>query len=157
MAEHPAAALVVGFDSRPESAGALAAAADLAGRLGAVLHVVHAVDFGDYPVDPEGADWEDGARTTLDAEREAVSAALAGRDLSWTFRAWRGDPTAALLRAAEEADALMIVVGTRGEGWRGALEHLLAPSVPHRIISRGHRPVLVVRHHDGSHPPPPAL
>lgn len=49
-----------------------------------------------------------------------------------------------LARAAEDHDALLIVVGTRGEGLRAAILRLIEPSVSHRVINRQDRPVLVV-------------
>jgi hypothetical protein len=52
---HRLAALVVGHDRFPESDHALTTAADLAGRLHAFVHVVHAVCLDDYPVDPDAA------------------------------------------------------------------------------------------------------
>jgi len=142
----PLATLVVGYDRRPESQYALREAADLGRRLGAQLQVVHAVDVSDYPVDPDSFDWEQRARQALDEERVAVSAALSHQMAGWSYRAGYGDPAELLVAVAEETDALMIIVGSRGEGWRAALDRLLSPSVSHRVIQRCHRPVLVVSH-----------
>ena len=69
----PQATLVVGYDRRPESQDALRVAAGLAERMDAELHVVHAVDLTDYPIDPDGFDWEQRARDALDEERAAVA------------------------------------------------------------------------------------
>ena len=129
--------MVVGFDKRPQSAAALGVAADVGRRVGARLHVVHAVDLRDYPIDPDSVDWDGQARRTLSAERAAVAAALGGYGPGWDFRAWKGEPAHALIACAEEVDAVMIVVGTRGEGWRSVVERLLSPSVSHRLIGRG--------------------
>lgn len=49
-----------------------------------------------------------------------------------------------LARAADEHDALMIVVGSRGEGLRRALARLAGPSVSHGVIGHQRHPVLVV-------------
>ncbi|MDT7554736.1 MAG: hypothetical protein QOI16_3272 [Pseudonocardiales bacterium] len=61
---------------------------------------------------------------------------------SWTCHAARGHPVSLLTVVATEHDALIIIVGTRGEGFRAALERLLGRSVSHGgVIHRQHRPV----------------
>jgi nucleotide-binding universal stress UspA family protein len=140
----PGTALVLGHGRDPASALALRVAADLARRLHAHLHVVHGVDLGDYPIDPDAADWEDQARRALAEQRRAVATALAGTDRTWTYHAARGSPAALLASVAEEHDALMIIVGTRGEGFLAHLDRLLGGSVSHGVIRGQHRPVLVV-------------
>jgi nucleotide-binding universal stress UspA family protein len=55
-----------------------------------------------------------------------------------------GDPASELTRVATDQHALVIVLGTRGEGVRQALSRLIEPSVSHGVIGRQHRPVLVV-------------
>ncbi len=141
------ASLVVGFDRSPASLAALAKAAEIGGLLEAELHVVHAVDLADYPVDPDADDWEEQAAQSLDDERLRVSTALAGYPGGWSYLALRAEPADALNRAAEQFDALMIVVGVRTHGWRHLLERLAGPSVSHRLIGHCHRPVLVVSYH----------
>jgi nucleotide-binding universal stress UspA family protein len=47
----------------------------------------------------------------------------------WTYEALRGEPAAGLTNAATDHNALMIVVGSRGEGLRRALARLADPSV----------------------------
>jgi nucleotide-binding universal stress UspA family protein len=66
----------------------------------------------------------------------------------WTYEARHGDPAKVLCTAADEHDALLIVVGSRGEGLRRALGRLMDPSISHGVIQRQHRPVLVVPTHD---------
>jgi nucleotide-binding universal stress UspA family protein len=136
--------LVVGHCRDSSSDHALAVAAELGRRLGAQLHVVHAVVLDDYPIDPDGADWEEQGERTLTEERHDVEAALMRTGLPWTYQACRGSPARALATAAEEHDALMIIVGTRGEGLRAALSRLSKPSVSHALIEHQHHPVLVV-------------
>ena len=52
---------------------------------------------------------------------------------------------------ADEYDALMFVVGTRGEGVGWVVSRLLGtPSVSHGLIARSHRPVVVC--HAAGHP-----
>lgn len=140
----PAAALVLGHGADPASAQALHVAADLAGRLHAYLHVVHAVSLDDYPIDPDAADWEQQARRALAEQHDQVRAALAGHPDGWSYHAARADPVRLLASVATQHDALMIIVGTRGEGFGPAIERLLGRSVSHGVIHRQHRPVLVV-------------
>ncbi|MCE0764387.1 universal stress protein [Pseudonocardia kujensis] len=143
----PHAHLVLGHDHHPRSVVALTVAADLARRLQAQLHVVHGIDLSDYPIDPDAADWEQQARRALDAQHQQVAAALADCDTGWSYHAWRGDPVELLTAVAEETDALMIIVGSRGEGPGKVVDRILERSVSHGLIAHQHRPVLVVPHH----------
>ena len=52
-----------------------------------------------------------------------------------------GDPATAVIRAAEEHRADVIVVGTDERGW---FDRLLRPSVSKEIVKHAHVPVLVV-------------
>jgi nucleotide-binding universal stress UspA family protein len=137
--------LVVGHSRDPASQEALRVARDLACRLGARLHIVHGVTLGDYPIDPDAADWDEQAEHTLAEQQRQVQIALATFRHGWTYNASHGDPVRLISAAAEENDALMIIVGTRGQGLGPAFERLLAGSVSHGLIRRQHRPVVVVR------------
>lgn len=136
--------LVVGHSHDPAADDALCVAADLARRLHADLHVVHGVDLSDYPIDPDRPDWEAQARRTLAAQRRRVAAVLAGSPGSWTYHAGHGDPAGLLIEVAEETDALMIIVGSHGEGLGATFERLLGGSVSRAVLRRQHRPVLIV-------------
>lgn len=136
--------LVVGYGVDAGDDHVLAAAADLARRLRARLHVVHVVTLDDYPVDPDASDWEERAAQQLALRHDRVLRALAGRGVDWAYETRRGDPAGELSRAAGAQDALLIVVGTRGEGLRTVISRLLAPSVSHAVIHQQRRPVLVV-------------
>jgi nucleotide-binding universal stress UspA family protein len=136
--------LLVGHNREPSSDHALLVAVDLAGRLGGRLHIVHTVCLTDFPVDPDTWDWEAQGAAMLAVERRHVEELLADAPLRWTFEARYGDPAGQLADAAAEHDALLIVVGSRGEGFRRALARLVDPSVSHGVIQRQHRPVLVV-------------
>jgi nucleotide-binding universal stress UspA family protein len=144
--------LVVGFDRSPEARAALACAAELGTRLGAHLHVVHAVSLDDYPIDPDVEDWEGQARKMLEEERTDLVAILNDHPCGWSYVAGRGNPVRLLMESADEHDALMIVVGTRGEGLRGAAHRLFGPSISHGLIGHAERPVLVVTEPSGPEP-----
>jgi nucleotide-binding universal stress UspA family protein len=138
------ASLVVGHDRHPGSRRVLEVAADLAARLNAHLHVVHAVDLSDYPIDPDSPDWEDRAASVLTADRDDVREQLAARSGGWTYHAGRADPVHLINAVADECDAVMVVVGTRGSGPRATVQRLFDGSVSHKLIGHQHRPVLVV-------------
>ena len=140
--------LVVGHGQDPSSDHALRAAVDLAGRLGGRLHVVHVVDLHDYPVNVDAPDWDQRGAEALAAEQRHVEGVLADAPVPWTYEVRHGEPAKVLCTAAEEHDALLIVVGSRGEGLRRALGRLMDPSISHGVIQRQHRPVLVVPAHD---------
>jgi nucleotide-binding universal stress UspA family protein len=140
----PTSTLVIGHCRDSASDHALDVAAELGRRLGAQLHVVHVVVLDDYPSDPDAADWEERGARNLSEERHHVEAALARTGLPWTYQFRRGNPAQALASAAREQNALMIVVGTRGEGPRAVLSRLIQPSVSHALIEHQDCPVVVV-------------
>jgi nucleotide-binding universal stress UspA family protein len=107
------------------------------------------VDLSDYPIDPDSPDWERQAQQTLAAEKDAVETALVDLPGSWSYHAAHGDPVALLREVADRYDALMFIVGTRGEGAGSVVSRLLGtrPSVSHGLIARSHRPVLVIPPH----------
>ena len=133
--------LVVGHCRSRGSKDVLEVARDLARRMDAV---VHAISLDDYPVDPDADDWEDQAAQVLAGQRAEVARALTGVVPGWSYHAARGDPVELLAAVAEEHDALMIIVGNRGDGPAAALNRLLHRSVSRAVIGRQRRPVLVV-------------
>lgn len=147
--------LLVGHGRGPSSDHALHVAVDLGRRLGAQLHVVHTICGNDYPVALDGWDWAAQGAEAIAEERRHVEGLLAGAGLPWTYEERNGDPATELAQAAAEHDALLIVVGTRGEGFRRALARLLDPSVSHGVIQRQRRPVLLVPVPDGTGPAAP--
>jgi nucleotide-binding universal stress UspA family protein len=140
--------LVVGHGRDPSSDQALLAAVDLGRRLGGRLHVVHVIDLHDYPINIDSPDWEEQGAAAVAAEQRHVEHLLGEAPVAWTYEARHGDPAQVLCTAAQELDALLIVVGSRGEGLRRALGRLMDPSISHAVIQRRRRPVLVVPTHD---------
>ena len=96
-------------------------------------------------MDPDAADWDEQAQRTLAEQHEQVHAALDGCSQQWIYRVTRGDPVSLISSVAEKNDALMIIVGTRGQGVGPTIDRLLSGSVSHGLIRRQDRPVLVVR------------
>ncbi len=136
--------LVLGHSRQPAADTALHVAVDLALRLRADLHVVHGVDLFDYPIDPDAADWEQQARRVLDEQRRQVETELVDFPMRWTYQAGHGNPARLIAAVAEETDALMIIVGSHGEGAGATIERLLAGSVSRTVLRRQRRPVLIV-------------
>lgn len=137
--------IVVGFDEHPASRAALAFAAALCVQLDAELNIVHVLTLDDYPIDPDGPDWEDRAERAVAAEREDARRVLSAQGLTrWTYDVQRGEPVRLLVDASERHDALMIIVGKPEQGFGAMLNHLGSGSISRGLLHTAHRPVVVV-------------
>jgi len=74
----------------------------------------------------------------------AIGEVLAPLDVRWSMRELVGIAADALMEVADDVNALMIVVGARPGGFRGALRRMVAGSVAVRLAHRQYRPVIVV-------------
>jgi nucleotide-binding universal stress UspA family protein len=141
--------IVVGTDGSQTAQEAVGQAIELAGRLGARLHVVSAYE----PV-PEARLREEGRQVPADLQwlvnpredvdatlREAADAARAA-GVEVERYALQGDPADAILDVAEEQGAQRIVVGNKG--LTGARRFLLG-SVPNRVSHHAPCSVLIIR------------
>lgn len=140
----PTSHVVVGFDRSPASHHALRFAIELAAPLNAYLHVAHIIDLQDFPVDPDGDDWEECFADTLERERTTACDLLSALPGNWTYCAHRGDPVHVLSALADTHDALMIILGTPCGGLISAIDRVLGASVSARLIRHAHRPVVLV-------------
>ncbi len=142
-------AIGVGTDGSDTAAKAVAAAADVARRFEADLHVVSAF----APVSrqrlreegqqaPHDIEWMVNPREDVDATLEAASDQIAEAGLSVSSHAREGDPADAILDVAEEIGADLIVVGNKG--MTGAKRFLLG-SVPNKVSHHAPCSVLIVR------------
>lgn len=140
--------ILVAVDFSEVSAGALKVALDLAGKLGAKVKVVHAV-----PLQVTGLPLEGGpvfmdenahkeqmemARVQLARFIEQHASGAAGLETE----VLPGFPATEVNRAAEEAKADLIVMGTHG---RTGLSHLLMGSVAESVLREARVPLLCVR------------
>jgi nucleotide-binding universal stress UspA family protein len=154
--DSPLRRILLAIDASKEAEVARAAAADLARRSGAELHLVtayqpvSAVVYG-YPgyVVPQ-----DLADRLVSEAHELLSAELQqierfGAHVA-SSRAGQGPPAEVIALAAAEVDADLVVVGSRG---LGALARMMVASVSERVVHTVHRPVLIVR---GENAWPPA-
>jgi nucleotide-binding universal stress UspA family protein len=146
MTETDARRIVVGVDGSAGSKLALQWAARIAAAEDAVIDVVGAWDF------PPTAAWAalpESYSPKLEMDKivaETVDEVYgADRPLGITVRTVKGNPAAALLAAS--ADALMVVVGSRGHG---GFMGLLLGSVSAKVAEHASCPVLVVHNRVGS-------
>jgi nucleotide-binding universal stress UspA family protein len=142
--------LLVATDGSPHALRAAALAARLAREMPkvevTVLNVGHvpAIVYGG--AGPEAMVDFTAIEDALDRDGQTILAAtvreFAGIDVP-IIRLYRaGDPSTAIVAAAEETNADMIVIGCRG---RGQLGGLILGSVSERVLHRAGIPVLVVR------------
>jgi nucleotide-binding universal stress UspA family protein len=132
--------VLLGLDG---SANALRAAewtASLCSSLGAEVVAVHALgllhttESGDLVA-------ADRHRAAIRGELEAWCAPLRDAGIDFTARLCEGEPVSALLDTAEELDADLVVVGTRGAGTapRSSLG-----STSRMLAQQAHRPIVIV-------------
>lgn len=137
--------IVVGTDGSPTAEKAVTRAIELAAATGDVLHIVTAyrpVSIG--KLESERASLPDEFRWALSADGDAQSllhaartkAAQAGVEVE--THALQGDPASSIIAKAEEIDAHLIVVGSKG------IERRIRGSVPNSVTQDATCDVLVV-------------
>jgi nucleotide-binding universal stress UspA family protein len=93
------------------------------------------------PIDPDSG----GDEPLFPQERlDEIDALLGPMQVRWTMRELVGEAAMSLMTVADEENALMIVVGTRQNGFGGAVRRFFAGSVAVRLSHRQYRPVVVV-------------
>jgi nucleotide-binding universal stress UspA family protein len=140
------ASIVVGTDGSDTATKAVVSSAEVAKGLGAKLHIVSAY----HPVaahlhtqgDPEGADWNVDENVLVEGVLTEATAAIASFGVELETHAVRGDPAEALIEIAQETNAELIVVGSKG--MTGARRFLLG-NVPNKVSHHAHCSVLIVR------------
>ena len=139
-----AESIVVGTDGSGTASRAVKEAMRLARALQAELHLVSAYEPERVSIKgaPEGAAkvWAPLPDSRVEAILSEEAAASRIDGLTATTHAVRSDPVDALIKVADEVDAGLIVVGSRGmHGARRVLG-----SVPNKISHRANRNVLIV-------------
>jgi nucleotide-binding universal stress UspA family protein len=150
--------VLVPVDGTPGAAVALATAVPLARSSSAKLVLVRAkvplplwlyeptLGLNTGPlIDPM---WNEDARLAAEAYAEGMAARLRRAGLAAEGQGISGLPGAAIVAAAEAADADLIVMSTHGRG--GPLRAILG-SVANEVIRQSHRPVLLVHRTPTSH------
>lgn len=126
------------FGTAPERISVIAVVRPLAA-------VPFASDFGEErhaaqqaEADPAGYSFHEAAREAV----ERVAAELAGAEAQVETMVRGGDPADQIVRAADELEADLIVIGGRG---KGAMQAVVLGSVAYRVLHHAPCPVLVTR------------
>jgi nucleotide-binding universal stress UspA family protein len=128
---HMGGIIVVGVDGSGTAKKAAESARDLAGALGASLHVVSAFDSDRTEVFGSGSDrWIVSDADAAEQVARTVAESL-GRDITVTYSAARGRPADALIKEAVRMEARIIVVGNRRMQGIGRVLGSVANSVAH--------------------------
>jgi nucleotide-binding universal stress UspA family protein len=142
--------IICGIDGSPNSQAALKVAAQLADRLGSTLILAH---VGEPAYVPYAAAYPLGGTTgpmavteEVESEEEAAARLLrrVAADAGLTDAETRvaiGDPAERLAELADEEDAELVVVGSRG---RGAFKAALLGSVSSSLVGLARCPVVIV-------------
>lgn len=137
--------ILVGNDGSEHAADAIARALEIAGRYKAELVVAHvaqipAAIYVGAPYAPIDINAEVERSNTTAAEK--AKAVLDAHSANARYIELQGSPADALCKLAEEEDADLIVVGSRG---LGAVTRFVLGSVSDRIVHHAPCDVLVVR------------
>ncbi|MDY7105135.1 MAG: universal stress protein [Actinomycetota bacterium] len=130
--------LLIGIDGSETARQALGWASDLARRSGAELAVSRVFVPNQSEVPP--VEW-DALRDQQVGELRELCAALENPPATVSTAMLDGDPAEALLRAAGDPRADLLVVGGRGAG---GFPHLHLGSVAHHLIHHARTPIAVV-------------
>jgi nucleotide-binding universal stress UspA family protein len=137
--------VLVGVDRSEPSLAALELAADIAQAIGGSLSVLEVFDYvPPFPLGPSTTVTSQGEEDALDrtvALLEAEVEGIRGRGVGVHVIVRSGEPAPTLLELADDVDADLVVVGTRGRG--DPAEPLLG-SVARAVVHRVGRPTLVV-------------
>jgi nucleotide-binding universal stress UspA family protein len=147
--------VLLAYDGSKEASDAARVASEISNATGSELHLLHVVRSEPYPpyfgyVSYEEAEvweaWEanlerdeEQARSFVEGQARTIEregAEVDGAHLSF------GRPDREIVKLAEELDAGLIVVGSRG---RGGLKRALLGSVSDSVVRHAHCPVMVVR------------
>ncbi len=141
--------IVVGTDGSETATTAVRKAAELAGRLGASLHVVSAYAplsgvraRGAYAVGSDASAWAADPDVDVRAILDQAVGACHAAGAECEVYARRGDAASAVLEVAQEQDADLIVVGNKGMGGN---RRFLLGNVPDKISHHAGCSVLIVQ------------
>jgi len=133
--------VVIATDGSESAERAVRMALDLADQFDATVHALSVVDADGVSATPD--DIRDDLENALaDAGEEAVSAVAAQADGEVVTAVREGDPAEEIRAYADECDADVVAMGTRGRHGEHAF---LLGSVAEALVRRSERPVLTVR------------
>ncbi|MFC7323023.1 universal stress protein [Halorubrum rutilum] len=138
--------IVVATDGSESVRRAVDVAVDVAARFDAEVHAVYVVDEGEVESTPDEVreDLRDALDDHGEAALEAVADAATARDpeLDVTAEVREGRPAAEISGYAQDVDADVVAMGTRG---RHGENRFLIGSVAERVVRTCPVPVLTVR------------
>ena len=133
--------VVIATDGSASAARAVDVALDVAARFDAAVHALFVVDEDD--ADGSSADLQEDATAALDdAADEALGAVRERADREVTTAVREGDPRTEIRTYADDVDADVVAVGTRG---RHGDHAFVLGSVAESLVWNCERPVLTVR------------
>ncbi len=136
---------VIATDGSPASQEAVRYGIELAGEVGAVVHLVHIAPLSDWVAFPAPVPAVKLRHVLSDVDRDSlVNAAEFAREhgVTVTTELLSGDPVDEIVAYADTVDADLIVVGSRGHG---ALASAVLGSVSLGVLHESRRPVVVAR------------
>ena len=141
--------IVVGTDGSDTAAEAVRQAAELAGAIGARVHLVCAYEAvpesrlrAERLEVPQDLQWTVNPREDVERLLQDAAADVRGAGVEVETLAREGDPADAILDVAEQRGADLIVVGNKG--MTGAKRFLLG-SVPNKVSHHAPCSVLIIR------------
>ncbi|MGE5407650.1 MAG: universal stress protein [Syntrophothermus sp.] len=132
--------IVLCLDGSEGSRRAVPVAIDLAERAGSRVVIAHVEEKLAAKGGPDLHADEDEIQATIRSQAEELAAAGIETTVKMAT-VMRGGPAPAIARIADEVDADLIVLGTRGHS---AVPGVLLGGVTQRLLHIGHRPVLAV-------------
>jgi nucleotide-binding universal stress UspA family protein len=138
--------IVVGTDGSPTAEQAVERAAALGKALGARIHLVSAYEPSPVRVAGGGeaarGELLIGPGVTVESVLEQAAGALRVKGIEVECYARKGDPAEAILDVAQEVDADLVILGSKG--MRGTRRFLLG-SVPNKVSHHAPCDVMIVR------------
>jgi nucleotide-binding universal stress UspA family protein len=131
--------IIVGYDGSESAKAALSTAIELAQAYGEKVVVAFAYDLN--PVAGELHDYHAALKELATKRLTEATTLVADTHVDIDAVIVEQAPAAALVALADERDARLIVVGSRGERW---IKEVLLGSTPLKLLHLSDRPVLVV-------------
>ncbi|AKF08506.1 universal stress protein [Sandaracinus amylolyticus] len=133
--------ILVPTDFSDAAEQALRYAVDLATKLGAEIHLVHAWQLSAYA--SPTSDLAKGMERDLSRDLAAVAQRYGAHGVTVHRHLRMGVPYVEIVEAAKDLGCDLVVIGTTG---KTGLEHFLLGSVAERIVRTSEQPVLTVRY-----------
>ncbi len=152
---HVPGKILLAYDGSTEASAAAGVAAEIANLTGSELHLLHVVPREPYPapfayIPDETAEAWRTREASLEREGEQARSFVEGQAQRMEARGARiaeahlslGRPDKEVVRLAEDLNAGLVVMGSRG---RGGIGRALMGSVSDSVVRHAHCPVMVVR------------